>query len=46
MDVLTSGLAALAALLAALLSGLNLYLAARREDAKWKREALLDAYDR
>jgi hypothetical protein len=46
MDASTSGLAAAGALLAAVFSGVNLYLTGRREETKWKREALLDAYDR
>jgi hypothetical protein len=45
MDALTTSLTALGALLAAAFSGLNLYLSGHREEARWRREALLEAYD-
>ena len=38
-------LSATAASLAAGLAGLNLYISGRREDARWRREVLLGAYE-
>jgi hypothetical protein len=39
-DVLTAG----AASVAALLSGVNLYVSGRREEQRWNREALIEAF--
>ncbi|WP_330183196.1 hypothetical protein OHB26_05805 [Nocardia sp. NBC_01503] len=44
MSLFPSVLSAIAATVAAVLAGLNLYLSGRREQRKWIREALIDAY--
>ncbi len=45
MDGLAGALTGVAATLAAILSWANLYVSGRRDQAKWQREALLQAYD-
>lgn len=44
MSVISSVISAVAASLAAVLAGLTLYVTGRREDRKWLREVLIDAY--
>jgi len=39
-----SAIAAVAASLAALLAGVNLYMSGRREQAKWRRDTLVDVF--
>lgn len=44
MSVLPSMIGAVAASLAAILAGLTLYVSGRRDNRKWLRDALIDAY--
>ncbi len=45
MDGLAGALTGVAATLAAILSWANLYVSGRRDQAKWQRQAILQAYD-